>query len=59
MARNEFTKMTRTVIASRAGYRCSNPGCGKLTVGPAKSADEFEDTGFASHIHSAAKRGPR
>lgn len=59
MARFNFNTATRTVIAARAGYRCSYPGCGRLTVGPAKSPDTFEDTGFASHIHSAAPNGPR
>ena len=59
MARHDFSKATRHVIAARAGYRCSYPGCYRLTLGPAAASDTFEDTGFASHIHSASDNGPR
>ena len=31
----------------------------RTTVGPAKQPDKYEDTGRASHIFAAAKRGPR
>jgi hypothetical protein len=59
VARSDFNLATRQVIASRAGYRCTYPGCNQLTVGPAKATDTFEDTGFASHIYSASENGPR
>jgi len=59
VTRHGFTSTTRHVIASRAGYRCSYPGCQKLTLGPAVAPDQYEDTGFASHIHAASLRGPR
>lgn len=59
MSRSDFGDGTRHVIAARAGFRCSYPGCGKLTIGPAKSPGDFEDTGIACHIYAAAKNGPR
>jgi hypothetical protein len=38
----------------------AHPECdGRTTVGPAKKSDEYEDTGKASHISAASKRGPR
>lgn len=51
-ARENFSATDRHVIAARAGYRCSYPGCNKLTLGPALKSNEFEDTGYASHIAS-------
>lgn len=59
MTRHNFSGTDRHVIAARAGFRCSYPGCNQLTIGPAKSGDTFEDTGFASHIYAASKDGPR
>lgn len=57
--RREFGKEKRHIIAARAGYRCTYPDCGKLTVGPGTASDTFEDTGFAAHIYAAAPKGPR
>lgn len=58
--RIDFDSSTRRVIAMRSGYRCAHPECnGRTTVGPAKQPDKSEDTGRASHIFSASKRGPR
>ena len=59
MTRHNFSPETRHVIAARAGFRCSYPGCGQLTVGPAKLATDFENTGFACHIYAASEGGPR
>jgi hypothetical protein len=59
-ARIDFKTKTKRIIALRSGYRCAHPECeGRTTVGPAKQPDEYEDTGRASHIFAAAKRGPR
>ena len=57
--RHNFSSDTRHVIGARAGFRCSYPGCGRLTVGPAMSVDTFENTGFACHIYAASPDGPR
>jgi hypothetical protein len=59
-ARYDFTPNTKKAIAMRSGYRCGHPECdGRTTIGPAKQPDKYEDTGRASHIFAAAKRGPR
>lgn len=47
------------MVAERAGYRCSLPICGRLTVGPGARQTEVARSGTASHIYSAASRGPR
>ena len=60
--RAEFSVKTRQVLAQRAGYRCSMPKFGKLTIGPAlENRNKSVTTGEAAHIYSAAKsgRGPR
>jgi hypothetical protein len=58
--RINFDPQTRRVIALRSGYRCAHPECnGRTTTGPAKAPDKYEDTGRASHIFAASKRGPR
>jgi hypothetical protein len=55
-----FDRETRRVIGMRSGYRCAHPHCkGRTTIGPAKRPQEYEDTGKASHIFAASKRGPR
>lgn len=61
MARDaDFSEPTKKILAQRAGYRCSFPGCGKTTIGPGKSADTVEKTGVAAHIFSASSDiGPR
>lgn len=59
-AREDFKAQTKKIIALRSGYRCAHPECdGRTTVGPAKQPDRYEDTGKASHIFAASKRGPR
>ncbi|MET8318350.1 hypothetical protein ABZU78_29910 [Rhodococcus erythropolis] len=50
--------MKRT-LAQRAAYRCSNPGCGALTIGPGPDFSHVEVTGTAAHIYAAAANGPR
>ena len=49
----DFVKQTRETIAKRAGYHCSNPDCGKLTVGPASEKDSSTSIGAAAHIFAA------
>ena len=58
--RADFPAKIRRIIALRSGYRCAHPDCnGRTTVGPGQQPDEYEDTGRASHIFAASKRGPR
>jgi hypothetical protein len=58
--RENFSASTKRTIALRSGYRCAHPECdGRTTVGPAKHSDKYENTGRASHIFAASKRGPR
>ena len=57
--RIEFSKATRTLIAQRAGYRCSFPSCDRLTVGPGIELRKPLCIGIAAHIYSSAPRGPR
>lgn len=57
---DRFSPTTASRAARRAAYICSNPVCGRLTIGP-DSADQNKSisTGKASHIKAASKGGPR
>jgi len=58
--RDEFPQGVKSVIAHRAGFRCSRPDCRALTVGPsALHADSISNVGVAAHITAAAEGGPR
>lgn len=57
--RAEFSPATKEIIAKRAGYRCSFPGCHKVLVGPGVYNDEYITIGECAHIFSAVKKGPR
>ena len=58
--RDEFIAATKREIAERAGYICSHPTCGRMTVGPSEDrAGGITMTGIAAHIAAAAARGPR
>jgi hypothetical protein len=57
--RANFTDVTRRTLALRSAFRCSNPGCGALTIGPGTAISDVEITGTASHIYAAAPNGPR
>lgn len=57
--REEFRAPVKKIIASRAGYRCSFPGCHKTLIGPGYKNDEFITIGEYSHIFSAVENGPR
>jgi hypothetical protein len=58
--RDEFTPLTKNIVAQRAGLLCSFPDCRKSTKGPSLFApDKDVNAGCASHICAAAKRGPR
>jgi tetratricopeptide (TPR) repeat protein len=46
-------------LAQRAGYRCSNPGCQRATVGAAPTKHSVINIGAAAHLTAAAPGGPR
>lgn len=56
--RDDFSLETKRRLASRAGYRCSFPGCGVPTVGPSDETTSATTlSGEACHIAAAAS-GP-
>ena len=59
--RVEFPPKTRELVAQRAAFRCSFPGCGRITIGPTSDPNSVANTGQAAHIYSAAVsgKGPR
>lgn len=57
-SRDEFRQPTIRQIAQRAGYRCSNPGCLRPTIGP-DGGRKTTNLGVAAHITAAAEGGPR
>ena len=60
MSRQEFSQSTKTLLAQRVGYHCSNPACGVATIGPSNAPNKREYVGVAAHIYSASiDTGPR
>ena len=57
--RDDFNPSTITKMARRVGYLCSNPDCGRHTVGPNPSGDGSVNIGVGAHITAAAPGGPR
>lgn len=58
--RDDFTQATKKTLADRVGWRCSNPKCRRLTVGPSLSSTNRRIlTGIAAHICAAAEGGQR
>lgn len=57
--RDDFTARTKIILAQRVAYKCSNPNCRILTVGPNSSGDKSTIIGVAAHITAAAAGGPR
>lgn len=56
---SEFDEKTKTIIAQRAGYKCSFHSCGKTLIGPGQTNQDHINIGEVAHIYSAAKNGPR
>lgn len=55
MARDDFSPNTKETIAQQAGYLCSFPGCGNITIGPNDSnSSKTSSTGMACHISAAS-----
>ena len=58
--RDEFSKLVKATLRDRVGSVCSQPACGKATVGPdVSSEDRAAVIGVAAHICAAASGGPR
>lgn len=57
--RDEFTNATKELLATRVGYRCSNPGCRQPTRGPQVEPLGTVNIGVAAHITAASPDGPR
>jgi hypothetical protein len=57
--RDDFSPVTRRVLAQRAAYICSNPECRSNTIGPHSNPEKSLSTGIAAHICGAAQGEPR
>lgn len=57
MARDNFSQLTKDLLARRVGFRCSNPSCRALTRGPHSEPSHVLNLGVAAHI-TAAPGGP-
>jgi hypothetical protein len=57
--RDDFQPKTKTLIAGKAGYRCSNSECRKPTIGSDAAQIGITNLGVAAHITAAAAGGPR
>jgi tetratricopeptide (TPR) repeat protein len=58
-SRDDFSRPTIEQLAKRVGYRCSNPGCGRLTSGPRDHPEKSVNIGVAAHITAASPGGAR
>jgi hypothetical protein len=59
VSRDDFREQTRTVLARRVAYLCSNPDCRQSTIGPQAGGDGVVVLGQAAHITAASPLGPR
>lgn len=57
--RDDFPRQTIADIAKGVGYRCSNPECGRPTVGANAAQDGIITIGVGAHICAASQGGPR
>ena len=58
--RDEFTRKTKETLAKRVAWRCSFPGCERITIGPGhKNSVDIINMGEAAHINAASILGPR
>lgn len=57
--RDNFSNVTKDILAKRVGFKCSNPSCRKATIGPHIIDDKVINIGVAAHITAASKGGPR
>lgn len=57
--RDNFPDHVRETVAQRVAYKCSRPGCERVTSGPHSDPRKSLKLGVAAHIIAAAARGPR
>lgn len=57
--RRESSTALRQIVGARAGFRCSNPSCRRLTFGPHTDPDKTIDVGAIAHITAIKAYGPR
>jgi hypothetical protein len=57
--RDDFPPKVKLALAQRCAYKCCNPQCRQLTVGPGKQPMQTVLIGVAAHITAAAAGGPR
>ncbi|NBF16789.1 hypothetical protein GV729_16110 [Pseudomonas sp. Fl4BN2] len=59
MSRENFPPKARKLIEASAGHQCSYPACNRRTTGPGPESEYISNSGYAAHIYSASKNGPR
>ncbi len=57
--RDDFSPVTARILAARIVFRCSNPNCLLLTIGPDETEEKTVSIGVAAHICAASPGGPR
>lgn len=57
--RDNFSELTKALLAKCVGYLCSHPDCQRPTIGPALGEEGWVNVGEAAHITAAAAGGPR
>lgn len=58
--RENFSTKTKENLARRVAYRCSFPGCGRITIGAGhKNSSDVVNLGEEAHINAASPQGPR
>ena len=57
--RDDFPARVRHLIEKKSAFRCSNPNCRKVLIGPSEDFKEVVYMGVAAHIYGASPRGPR
>jgi hypothetical protein len=59
MPRDDFSKDVIKRLRQRVASRCSRPGCGQVTSGPAVDTAKRINVGVVAHICAASRGGPR
>jgi len=57
--RDNFSNITKEILGKRVGFKCSNPNCRKITIGPHSIDNKAINLGVAAHITAASEGGPR
>lgn len=57
--RDDFPARIRHQIEKKSAYRCSNPACLRMLIGPSEDFEKVVYMGVVAHICAAAPKGPR